>query len=455
MGIAIKKVLTIAGSDPSGGAGIQADIRTFSVLGVYSASVITSLTSQNTEGVHLKYDLPPYFVERQLDALLNDIDFDAVKIGMLSNVEILKIISKQLTKTKPKYLVLDPVIASKDGFPLFPIDAINLFNEYLINLATLITPNIYEAETITGMTIKDMSQMKKAALKMKEKGWRNVLIKGGHIKTAPNDILLTEGGDSIIYEGKRINNINTHGSGCVYSSAICAYLAMGNTLKDAVYNGKDFITKSIFYSDYKIGKGYSPVNSMYKALAEDKIKTAMIKEMKEAIDLLKRHRIGSLIPEVSSNLGYATQLARGEEDILAIPGRILRLGDDVYTLSAPEFGASRHVASILLAIMRYDYDKKIRSCMNIKYSEEIIDICKVLRFSIASFSRSNEPKRIKESEGRTLSWGIDKVLRHSNRTPDIIYDTGGMGKEPMIRVFGENPLVVVKKVTQINERYQS
>ena len=247
----MKHVLTIAGSDTCGGAGIQADIKTFSALGTYGMSVITAVTVQNTQGVFGCQDITPDIIKAQIDAIFTDIEVSAVKIGMVSQIETIKAISEKLKQYHVKNLVLDPVMISKSGFDLMKSEAKETLIKELIPLAYIVTPNLPEAEIITGMSAKIIYDM----------GAKNVLIKGGHMENEATDILFD--GEKYTYiKGERIHTKNTHGTGCTLSSAIAANLAKGQTVKQAVQNAKEYITVAIAHS-LDIGKGVGPTNHFY------------------------------------------------------------------------------------------------------------------------------------------------------------------------------------------------
>lgn len=252
----MKKVLTIAGSDSCGGAGIQADLKTMSALGVYGMSVITAVTAQNTLGVQDVHEISLDVIEAQIRSIFDDIKVDAVKIGMVSNPDIIMLIKGLLLEYGAKNIVLDPVMVSKSGYFLLKEEAQEAIKE-LISIACLVTPNIPEAEVLTGMKIENEDNMKAAALKIQAMGAGNVLIKGGHRCNDASDVLLW-GSDFYILEGKRINTKNTHGTGCTLSSAIASHVAKGYSLKDSVARSKDYITKAIGNS-FSIGNGVGPV----------------------------------------------------------------------------------------------------------------------------------------------------------------------------------------------------
>ena len=442
----MKRVLTIAGSDSGGGAGIQADLKPFSSLGVYGMSAITSITAQNTVGVQGIHDLPPEFVALQIDSVISDIGVDAAKTGMLSSSAIIDVVASKVKKYKIPNLVIDPVMYAKSGDPLLRPDARDTLINKLLPLSTLITPNISEAEFLSGIKIKGIEDMKKAGKKIKKRVGADVLVKGGHLRGKAVDILYTDG-EFFIFESERIDTKNTHGTGCTYSAAIASELAKGYSLYDAVKSAKVFITDAIKNS-IEIGKGKGPTNPI-ASLYRDTEKYRTLIEMESVIEKLKEAKIGILIPEVQSNMAVALSDAKGFDDVMAIPCRIIKYGNDIITVSRPNFGVSRHIASIVLTAIKFDPTKK--AVMNIKYSPEIISACKKLNLKIGSFNRKDEPKKLKAKEGSSLEWGTEKAISESGFVPDIIYDTGDIGKEPIVRVIAENPEELSKKVISIKE----
>ncbi|MBV9346343.1 MAG: bifunctional hydroxymethylpyrimidine kinase/phosphomethylpyrimidine kinase [Pseudolabrys sp.] len=259
--------LTIAGSDSSGGAGIQADLKTFSALGVYGASVITALTAQNTKGVSGIHDVPPDFVNAQIDAVFSDLKVDAVKIGMLSNRGVIEAVADGLKRHNAKNMVLDPVMVATSGDKLLQDDAIAALREELFPLALIITPNLPEAAALTGASLaRDEREMEGQARSLLTEGAQNVLMKGGHAQGAESvDILVGRRlAPSIRFATKRIVTKNTHGSGCSLSSAIAAGLAKGVNLIDAVRGAKEYVSGAIAAADdLAIGQGSGPLHHFH------------------------------------------------------------------------------------------------------------------------------------------------------------------------------------------------
>ena len=257
----VKAALTIAGSDPSGGAGIQADLKTFSRLRVYGMSVVTALTAQNTSGVVDVMGVPPEFVARQLDAIFTDIRVDAVKTGMLWSAGTVEVVVQKVKQYEVRNLVVDPVIASTSGMSLLDSEAVATLTKALLPLALVVTPNRYEAEILTGKTMSGSDDMEEAALQLHAIGARFVLIKGGHWQDKEATDLLFDGKDFSYLRAERIKSSNTHGTGCVFSAAVAAELAAGKSVKQAVQEAKFFITEAI-KNGLNLGSGNGPCDPL-------------------------------------------------------------------------------------------------------------------------------------------------------------------------------------------------
>ncbi len=257
----MKTALTIAGSDSSGGAGIQADIKTMTMNGVFAMSAITALTAQNTTGVKSIMEVTPTFLVEQLDMIFTDIYPDAIKIGMVSNSELIKTIVERLTFYKADKIVVDPVMVATSGADLMKSDAVITMKNDLLPIATLVTPNILEAEVLTGMKIENENDMVKATLYINQIYGCSVLVKGGHSINDANDLLCQNGKVKWFY-GKRIDNPNTHGTGCTLSSAIAANLAKGFDLETSIQRAKDYISGALS-AQLDLGQGSGPMNHSF------------------------------------------------------------------------------------------------------------------------------------------------------------------------------------------------
>jgi hydroxymethylpyrimidine/phosphomethylpyrimidine kinase len=265
------QAVTIAGSDSGGGAGIQADIKAMQANGVFATSVITSITAQNTKVVRASLDLPVEIVDAQLKAVFDDFDIAAAKTGMLSSPVIVHAVSQFLDREGPPQIVIDPVMMSKSGYSLLHEKAIESVKLELFPLGALVTPNLPEAEILAGIKINSIDDMKEAAERLAEYKCRAVLVKGGHAEFSPATDVLFDGTDFHILEGHFIDTENTHGTGCTYSAAITARLALGEPLLDAVRNAKHYITRAIENAP-DIGKGHGPTHHFYFIDKSDALK---------------------------------------------------------------------------------------------------------------------------------------------------------------------------------------
>ena len=266
-----KTALTIAGSDCSGGAGIQADLKTMTMNGVYAMSAITALTAQNTTGVRAIHESTSEFLAQQIDAVFEDIFPDAVKIGMVSSSELIRVIADKLKKYKAKNVVVDPVMVATSGSSLMKTDAVQTLIEELLPIAALVTPNIPEAQILSGLAIESKDDMLMAAKMIGDTYGCAVLLKGGHSINDANDLLYANG-ESVWFEGKRINNPNTHGTGCTLSSAIAANLAKGFDLAESVKRAKDYISAALA-AQLDLGRGSGPMKhnfDLVSCFAEEK-----------------------------------------------------------------------------------------------------------------------------------------------------------------------------------------
>ena len=257
----MKTALTIAGSDCSGGAGVQADLKTMSALGVFGMSVIVSVVAENTARVLSIEDISPKVIADQIDAVFEDIPPDAVKVGMLSTPACMEAVAAGLKKYRPRHVVIDPVMYAKNCSPLMQESAISALRSTVLPLATLLTPNIPEAEKLAGMEISSEADMREAARRIQALGPQNVLVKGGHAQGEARDILLC-GEDFHVFASRRIPTKNTHGTGCTLSSAIAAYLARGEVLPEAVRKAKEYVTGAIEHA-LPLGHGCGPTHHFF------------------------------------------------------------------------------------------------------------------------------------------------------------------------------------------------
>lgn len=421
----LPRVLTIAGSDSSGGAGVQADLKVFVAHNVYGLCAITAITAQNTLGIKKTHIIPPEIVEEQIEAVTIDIGVDSVKTGMLGSKETIKVVAEKIEKHNIQNLVVDPVMKATTGAKLLGADAINVLIEELLPLAKIVTPNILEAEKLSRIKIKTVSDMAKAAKKICETlGVEAVLVTGGDMQGEQSvDLLHQAQGETTKLVGQRVKTKNTHGTGCTLSAAIAANLAKGQTIEQAVKNAKNFVSDAIEHA-LSLGNGAGPVNPV-ATLQNEAEKFRVYQEVyNSAKRLASIPNVASHIPEVSSNLVMALPHARSVKEVFGFPSRIIRVENSVVIPSCPKLGGSNHMARVLLAAMKKH--PEIRAALNIRYSEKTLGKAEKLGFTITSFTREEEPVEVSGVEGETLPWGVKKALDKTIKAPDIIYDTGGV-----------------------------
>lgn len=439
-------VLTIAGSDSGGGAGIQADLKTFATLGVHGMSAITAITAQNTVNVTAVHAIPPEIVREQIETVVTDIGVDAAKTGMLYSSEIIEVVVEEVKKHRFP-IVVDPVMIAKSGAPLLREDARKVLIDELIPLATVITPNAMEAQEITDMRIRSMKDAKVAAKKIVDLGAKAAVVKGGHIVEGGKvvDVLYCDG-EYHYFEGKRIETKTTHGTGCSFAAAIAAELAKGKKIPEAVKVAKEVVTMGIKFG-LNIGKGFGPVNPMAQ-LYKEASKYEVWKNVKEAVKLLEDvPEVSKLIPEVKMNVVMALPYAEALEDVVGVDGRITIVNGKAKAAGCPDFGVSRHLAKYVLTAMKYD--SSIRAAINIRYSTNILDVCRKFGLVISFYDRRKEPEEIKKVEGMSVPWGTKQAIKAAGKVPNVIYHEGDWGKEPMIVLLGENAIDIAKLAIKI------
>ena len=440
-----KVALSIAGSDSSGGAGIQADLKSFSYLGIHGVTALTCVTAQNTQQVRSIYKVPPDIIEHQIESLFDDCSIAAVKTGMLYDEEIVKVVAKKLTDYHMKPVV-DPVMVATSGDSLVHHTFVSSLKQYLLPLSLMVTANIPEACVLANMEIKKLKDVQLACKKIIELGPEYVLVKGGHL---PDDLVT-----DLLYDGKQFHTFNLpripqkkpHGSGCTLSALITGFLALGESPVDAVEKSK-YIVWSMIQQGYSPGKGSDVLNHsstiQIPPLLRSNEKFLVWLELKTVIETMVSFLPLGYIPEVGMNFAYALPNANTRDEVCAVDGRITKHKERLSLCGTIDFGVSRHVASIVLAAM--SFDTTMRSAVNIRYSQKTIELCKNIGFVIGTFDRKDEPS----TAPSTMEWGTKYVITTLGRVPDIIYDTDSVGKEPMIRVLGKNPEDVLFKIQKL------
>jgi hydroxymethylpyrimidine/phosphomethylpyrimidine kinase len=437
--------ITIAGSDSGGGAGIQADLKTFAALGVHGTTAITSITAQNTYSVSAVEDLKPEMIRMQIRAVADDLGIDAGKTGMLHTEEIIRTVSAEISKYEFP-LVVDPVMVAKSGAPLLKTEAIEALKNYLLPKTTVITPNKFEAEKLSDTEIKNLRDAEVVAKKISEFGPKAVVIKGGHLK-GKNAI------DLLFYEGKikkftasKLDVKTTHGTGCSFSAAIAAELARKMDIPIAVENAKKIVTLGIKFG-LDIGKGYGPVNPMAYLYRESSRYNVLMNLEKAKILIEATPGIAMLVPEVGMNIAMAIPYAEGINDVAAIDGRIVKMFGGVKAAGNPKFGCSSHLAKYIIDVIKHDERKT--AAINIKFSDDILKVLEKWGMTISLYDRRKEPEEIKRVEGMTIPWGVKEAIKKVGKAPDVIYHKGDVGKEPMIVIFSEQAYDLAKLAVKL------
>ncbi len=439
-----KVALSIAGSDPSGGAGIQADLHAFYQLGVHGVTVVSCVTAQNSKGVQDMLPISVESIRQQIACVAADFDIAAVKTGMLYDASVVDCVSTALKRCRLKPVV-DPVIIASSGDSLSQDDLIHSLKTQLIPQAQVVTPNVTEAACLTDTKIADVAAMETAAEKIHSLGPQYVLITGGDLSTSESVDVLYDGNAFHQFSLPRINRM-AHGTGCTFSALLTGVLAHGFSVPNSVAIAKqllwgmikhaDHFGTSIYYLPTSSHTGPPPNLSTHQH-------ASVWCAVQQAITVLQDTLPAAWIPEVGSNLAFAIPNAHSKQDICALAGRIIKADNTVRVCGRPDFGVSQHAAGIVLAAMHCN--KNIRAAMNIRYSSDILAAGKKNGMVIGTFNRKDEPK----SAGSTMEWGTKKAIETLDHIPDIIYDTGAVGKEPMIRILADAPQDVLTKLNQL------
>ena len=396
-----KVVLTIAGSDSSAGAGIQADLKSFSSLGLHGVTVITCVTAQNTKQVRSIFKVPGRVIINQIESLVDDFTITAVKTGMLYDEEIVRIVSNQLEKHHFK-AVVDPVMIATSGDSLSNQGFLESLRENLLPNSSLVTANIPEASALTGITITEQGDCEKAAEEIFHFGPEYVLIKGGHLPGQKVIDVLYDGSQFHRFVLPRIPERKAHGSGCTLSALITGLIALGESPVIAVRNAKSMVW-SMINDGYFPGKGADVLNHSARLQLPPVEQNNMLFdvwfELKNAVESLLVFLPIEFVPEVGMNVAYGLPNASTRNDVCAIDGRIIKSRNQPMLSGYFDFGTSKHVASIVLAAM--SVDQTMRSVGNIRYTKETVNLCRRNGFTVGSFDRKLEPP----SAPSTMEWG--------------------------------------------------
>ena len=412
----MKTVLIIAGSDPGAGAGLQQDLKVATLLGAYGLTVVTALTVQNSQGVSAVHPVAPEVVDAQLDAILSDFPVAAVQVGMLATADIVRVVARRLQELKPKYLVVDPVLAASSGAPLLDPAGVAALQEEIFPLTCLLTPNAPEAARLTGLEVTTAAHLEEAARRLQKLGPEWVLAKGGHLPGEPVDVL-TDGENAYHLPNARLTAPHGHGSGCALAAACAAGLARGLSVPEAVNQARTLVVQALRWG-LPLGRGRGPVNP-YAPFARDAARYQVIESLRMAATRLQREDISPLVPEVMSNLGYAAPYAETPQDVAAFPGRLIKSPQGLIIPAPPAFGASRHLAAFIVTAL--NTHPHLRAAMNLKLVEGLEEMAALLALRVAPALKTGEPP------------------------PDLIYAQEDGGQEPMVYILGPDPQAVVEK----------
>ncbi|NJE10221.1 bifunctional hydroxymethylpyrimidine kinase/phosphomethylpyrimidine kinase [Thermococcus sp. MAR1] len=423
-------VLIVAGLDTGGGAGLKADIETVSALSEHPLPVLTAVTYQNPEGVSGYHPLPPEVVRRELRAVKGHFDINAVKIGMLGSGGIAKAVAKE---TEGLRRVFDPVMASSTGEKLVDdIESLKVLVE-----GSIVTPNVPEAEALSGLKIRSIEDMKESARFIAQTlKAEAVIVKGGHLDLTD---LLYWNGEFFEFKGRKVDGF-THGTGCAFSSALATFLAKGLELPEAVERAKRFVENSIRFSKTEA----KAVNPLWK-LQRDSHRWRAREELEKAVEELVKlgEQLNPHVPEVGTNFALATPLG----EVFAVKGRIVRYGKAVKPVGPVELNASDHLRRALLKMR--EFYPEVRAVLNLRYSEGLIERAEKLGLTVSFYDRREEPEEVKRAERGTMEWGIETAVKKAGRKPDLVYHLGDWGKEPMVLIFGRDAREVVRKVKEL------
>lgn len=434
--------VTIAGSDPSSGAGIQADLKAFQYLGVHGTTVITAITAQNTQGVTHIYPTPPEQIKTQLTTLLQDLPITAVKTGMLHNKNTVHTVTTILKKHKLAPIV-DPIMTATTGTSLADPTLTDALKKDLLPITLLLTPNIPEAQTLLNTKIKSLDDAKHACRRLADLGPHHILLKGGHLKGTTATDLYYDGTTIHPCTLPRIPNKKAHGSGCTLSALITGLNAHHTPLNEAIPTAKRIIWAMI-NDGYTPGKGADVLNTTHTIMVPPYFPTPAHAQiwcqLHDTLPVILAVLPINLIPEVGINIANALPHAHTTSDVCALQGRVVRAGDHPLRCGTLAFGASKHVASVVLVAMATD--QTMRAAMNLRFSDAIVARAKQKKMTTGTFDRTEEPASAKS----TMDWGTRHAIHNLGAVPDLIYDHGGHGKEPMIRLLAHDPAELARKL---------
>ncbi|KAA9399626.1 bifunctional hydroxymethylpyrimidine kinase/phosphomethylpyrimidine kinase [Haloarcula sp. CBA1130] len=434
-------VLTIAGSDSGGGAGIQADLKAIEACGGFGTSAITSVTAQNTTGVQGQHLLPLAEIEAQLEAVTEDFDVAAVKTGMLAASEVIDLVVEHAADLPN--LVVDPVMVAASGDRLLAPEAEAAYED-LIAEAAVVTPNADEAAVLTGRDIDDPDAAKQAGRDLVEMGANSVLVKGGHVPgDTVVDILVTED-EVTTFRHDRIDTEATHGSGCTLSSAIATQLAHGDDLSTAVGGGIDLLASAVRYN-IDVGEGPGSVHHLVQT-RNDAARRSTSEAVERVVSTLVELDVSTLVPERGLTVAGATPYAETPDSVAAVEGRIARTMDGVRPNRGVRFGASTTVARALLAAR--EHDPAVRFAVDCRLTDAVKDALASLDGAIATYDPSERPDDV--ADDAATRWGVDRAFGTSDETPVAVVGREGMGIGGRVLLLGATADTLISRVEAVH-----
>ncbi|QLD86270.1 bifunctional hydroxymethylpyrimidine kinase/phosphomethylpyrimidine kinase [Natronomonas halophila] len=437
-------VLTIAGSDSGGGAGIQADLKTIEATGGFGTSAVTAVTAQNTTGVESSHVLPIAELEAQLDAVLSDFDVRAAKTGMLATAEVVETVADYAADFDFP-LVVDPVMVAATGDRLLTEAAEDAYED-LIAEATLVTPNADEAAVLTDIDVggsghPDEAGARLAGQRVLTMGADAALVKGGHMPgDEVLDVLVTE--ETIeTARHPRVDTDATHGSGCTLSAAIATRLARGESLADAVGRSVDFMERAVRYH-HDVGAGPGAVHHLVD-LRNDAARDETAERVSDIVEWFVEENVRPLVPEVGMNVVAATPYAEEPGDAAAVEGRITKTIDGIAPNRGVRFGASSHVARFLLGAR--EYHPEFRFAVNCRFDDDVEDALSSLDWSVVEYDRSEEP----DGADSTMEWAAGEVFAPDAEPPVAVVDRGAVGKEAITKLLAADGRTVAERVVEL------
>jgi hydroxymethylpyrimidine/phosphomethylpyrimidine kinase len=435
-------VLTVAGSDSGGGAGIQADLKTIEACGGFGTSAITSVTAQNTTGVQGQHLLPLEEIEAQIEAVVEDFDVAAVKTGMLATSDVIELLVDRAAALPN--LVVDPVMVAASGDRLLAAEAEDAY-ESLIAEATVVTPNADEAAVLTGRDVDDPEAAERAGKDLVDMGADSALVKGGHVPgDAVVDTLVTEDGVTT-FRHDRVDTEATHGSGCTLSSAIATQLAHGDGLSTAVGSGIGLLASAVRYN-VDVGEGPGAVHHLVRT-RNDAARRSTSEAVEQAVSVLVNADVSALVPDRGMTVAGATPYAETPDAVAAVEGRIARTMDGVRPNRGVRFGASTTVARALLAAR--EHAPELRFVADCRLTDAVEDALASLDGAVAAYDPDERPDGIPEDS--TMRWGVDRAFKASDGTPVAIVGREGAGIDRRVTLFAVTVDALISRVEAVTE----